>query len=106
MMSVGAASPVPGQRGRPVEEPLECLVCVPGGTGASDSVVSTVAHSTAFICYITECQTVQGLACVFPFKFQGVRYNSCTSDGSSNGAAWCATQVYQGDRQRAGRVTG
>jgi hypothetical protein len=40
-----------------------------------------------------ECQTLQSKACVFPFSYQGVTYNTCTDTGSDNGAAWCATEV-------------
>ena len=31
--------------------------------------------------------------CVFPFIYEGVRYNQCTSQDAAEGAVWCATQV-------------
>merc|ERR1719153_1075038 len=40
-----------------------------------------------------DCKTDTGDSCKFPFTFQGVRYNACTTDHSENGAPWCATQV-------------
>jgi len=31
--------------------------------------------------------------CIFPFKYDGVEYNSCTTANSENGKAWCAYEV-------------
>merc|ERR1711972_931850 len=35
-----------------------------------------------------------GKDCVFPFKYQGRRYDECATDGSPT-AAWCSTEVDQ-----------
>ena len=37
--------------------------------------------------------TTSGVACVFPFTYNGRAYNGCTSEGalSQNGTLWCAT---------------
>ena len=39
------------------------------------------------------CQTKQGINCTFPFVYYGNKYSSCTKDFSTNGEAWCATNV-------------
>ena len=39
-----------------------------------------------------EC-TANGQNCVFPFKYKGTEYNSCTKVESDNGKAWCALQL-------------
>ena len=36
---------------------------------------------------------MEGSDCIFPFSYKGETYNSCTRVESSNGAAWCATEV-------------
>jgi len=45
------------------------------------------------------CTTIGGDPCKFPFTYKGVRYETCTTDHSENGAPWCAVQV-----NRLGRV--
>ena len=36
---------------------------------------------------------VEQIDCVFPFKFKGKIYGSCTKDNTVSGNAWCATEV-------------
>ena len=43
--------------------------------------------------FFTECKTVKGNNCIFPFKYKGKSYSSCTKVESANGAGWCATEV-------------
>jgi len=39
------------------------------------------------------CNTVLGQRCVFPFKYKGKTYDSCTDVGTSVHMYWCATKV-------------
>lgn len=43
------------------------------------------------------CKTIgsEGEACVFPFIYEGIEYDGCTSTHAAEGAVWCATQVNQ-----------
>lgn len=41
------------------------------------------------------CRDVDDNACVLPFVYQGVRYDSCTAD-DNDGVPWCATGVEEG----------
>ena len=40
-----------------------------------------------------DCKTINCQRCVFPFVYNGVEYNQCTSVDSENGAPWCAVNV-------------
>merc|ERR1711976_692003 len=37
--------------------------------------------------------TANGKECVFPFKYKGITYNTCTKVESDNGKAWCALKL-------------
>ena len=47
--------------------------------------------------YFTECYTVSGPGankpCIFPFRFNGVSYNTCTLDSAEENKPWCSTLV-------------
>ena len=44
-----------------------------------------------------ECYTVSGPGankpCMFPFRFNGVNYNTCTLDSAEENKPWCSTRV-------------
>ena len=61
-------------------------------TTASDQIKSIIGDES-------ECETIGGDKCVFPFSYQGRTYFACTADDSDNGAPWCAVQV-QADSRR------
>jgi len=42
-----------------------------------------------------DCLTMSGSACIFPFRFRGQVYNSCTVTGDTAGKAWCSTKTDQ-----------
>ncbi|XP_040574603.1 72 kDa type IV collagenase [Lepeophtheirus salmonis] len=39
------------------------------------------------------CKTVSGTNCIFPFKYNHVEYNMCTSVGTTR--PWCGTSLYR-----------
>lgn len=47
----------------------------------------------------SECETIGGDKCVFPFSYQKRTYYACTADDSDNGAPWCAVQVRSDERR-------
>ena len=51
------------------------------------------------------CTTVGGpspnLPCIFPFKHNGVTYNSCTT--ATLGKSWCSTETHEDGRHKQGQ---
>ncbi|XP_044173037.1 fibronectin-like isoform X1 [Acropora millepora] len=45
-------------------------------------------------CKLPQCfiKTITGECCIFPFKYNGIEYNSCVSPQKFPRIAWCATQ--------------
>ena len=41
--------------------------------------------------------------CIFPFKFNGKTYNSCTLDNYKENRAWCSTMVDETGKHVSGR---
>ena len=58
-------------------------------SACADSVTTTTPVTTASPVTTTGCTTTEGVACVFPFYYQGRQYKTCTS--SDGDAPWCAT---------------
>merc|ERR1712061_795824 len=60
-----------------------------------DCQISTSSSCTAPSLSLTSCTTdsgpQSGQACVFPFRYNGVVYTSCTTEGQAQ--PWCATSV-------------
>lgn len=56
----------------------------PAGPGAR----LTPAHPSVLY---TNGGNSDGAPCVFPFIFDGTSYDTCTTDGRSDGYRWCAT---------------
>ncbi|XP_023327170.1 furin-like protease kpc-1 isoform X3 [Eurytemora carolleeae] len=59
-----------------------------------DNLDESVAVSED-ICYVSTIGLADRLSrrCVFPFIYNGTLYKECTTEHSSNGAAWCATSL-------------
>ena len=55
-------------------------------------MVRLILLSYCLICnlYASGCQTTKKEACKFPFTYQGIEYNKCTSL-DNNGVPWCRT---------------
>ena len=39
------------------------------------------------------CQTVAGIDCVFPFKYNDITYNGCITIKDPENKPWCSTKV-------------
>lgn len=48
------------------------------------------------------CATEDNIPCVFPFIFQGVQYDSCTTDGDPNSKPWCSTRTDNANKHLSG----
>jgi len=40
-----------------------------------------------------QCRTATGKACMFPFTFRGIVYNTCITEGDEQGQPWCSTKT-------------
>ena len=61
----------------------------------TDAVWSYITINILLTFLPESCKTLgtDSEPCVFPFIYEGVRYNQCTSQDAAEGAVWCATQV-------------
>jgi hypothetical protein len=44
-------------------------------------------------CYVTEDERNITRKCIFPFKFNGLKYHGCVADDEFAGKFWCSTKV-------------
>ena len=65
--------------------------CATDHQGSWDHCVGSCSTPAPEKCITTSSLTTLGKACVFPFKYEGVMYNSCMS--KDNDRLWCATEV-------------
>ena len=52
----------------------------------------------------SDCKTLKGNSCVFPFIYDGETYNCCTVKDSYKGASWCATEVNEDGEVLEGKL--
>merc|ERR1711996_145594 len=56
-------------------------------------ILSSLTSGQKLFAPAPQCQTEFANTCIFPFKFRGKTFRSCTFEGTTNGKAWCATRV-------------
>ena len=64
--------------------------------GGQQGITHSPSTRDKSICEYTECSTVGGKFCEFPFRYKGRLYDTCISvdeKGSESGDAWCSTSV-------------
>ena len=58
-----------------------------------------------FVFISGNCITESGIPCSFPFYYQGIRYDSCTTVNDINDKHWCSIQTDTNGQHRAGTDT-
>merc|ERR1712012_136652 len=72
-----------------------CPSTCPSASSSSTTTTTSTTTAASTSC-VTSSGPAAGQACVFPFTFSGVTYNSCADwiyGGQAAGTTWCSTKV-------------